>query len=154
MAGSRFIAVALICGLSGLGVVACGDSSDDNAEQFKRNVAALDPALKVKFVDLDQPGVVKGSLRAPNGLPSFFWISFGPDPADDLERFDLGDPTFVMYYNVGDGYYIAEDARPRRGLNASARKMTQEERNRWVDSKFAIEDAACEAVSGEACKGP
>lgn len=143
----RVVAV-LALSFVALTLSACGggDSREENAEQFKENVAGIDIGSRIEVDDGTKEGVVNGTFVGPDGKSARFWFSFGPEPVDNFSRYDLGDPTSVFRYMGGDGFYAAQE-NPKLTL-------TNRQQSRFYDIQFAIEDAACQVVTGEDCKGP
>lgn len=128
-----------------MGLSACrGDSSNDNADQFREKVMRLDAGARLDPSDADQPGVVSGTVPSAPGGGLEFTFSFGPD-ADNLDgQFPNRDE--INHFTDGDEYYSSFSNAP------SGLKLAQE--NKRLDLERSLSDAACRAAAGKKCDGP
>ncbi|MCB0830953.1 MAG: hypothetical protein KDB54_02185 [Solirubrobacterales bacterium] len=141
-----FRAAVLLCLCVGaLGLAACGgDKSDDNAKQFRDQVAKLEAGVRLDPVDADQPGVVSGSVPTAPGGGLDFTFSFGPD-ADNLDG-QFPDRDEINHFTGGDEYYSSFSNSPS-GLNLR-------QQNERLDLELALSDVACQAAAAKDCERP
>jgi hypothetical protein len=140
----RIKVAVLVCLLSGaLALSACrGDSSNENADQFRENAAALDAGVRLDPSDADMPGIVSGSVPTAPGGGLEFTFSFGPD-ADDITD-DFPERDEVVHFRDGDEFYSSMSNAPSN-LNVA-------EQSKRFQLELALQDAACEAAAGKKCE--
>ena len=119
-----------------------GDRSDDNAGQFRDNVAALGAGARLDPEDADSPGIVGGSIPTAPGGGLEFTFSFGPDPVDISDDFPNRDET--VHFDDGDEFYSSMSNAPA-GLRLA-------DQNKRFDLELMLQDAACEAAAGKKCE--
>lgn len=134
----------MVClSIAALSLAGCrGDRSDDNADQFRDNVAALGAGARLDPEDADSPGIVSGSIPTAPGGGLEFTFSFGPDPVDISDDFPERDET--VHFDDGDEFYSSMSNAPA-GLGLA-------EQNKRFDLELALQDAACEAAAGKKCE--
>jgi hypothetical protein len=137
-------AAAVVClSVATLALAGCrGDRNDDNADQFRENVAGLGAGARLDPEDADSPGIVSGSIPTAPGGGLEFTFSFGPDARDITDDFPERDET--VHFSDGDGYYSSMSNSPS-GLNVT-------DQDKRFELELALQDAACEAAAGKKCE--
>ena len=120
----------------------CGTATGrtDNAEEFREQVAGIGADVRLLPEREGRPDLVEGIVISKDGAAARFSFAFGPAPERNLPAPARNGEA--VWFNRGDQVYYWVD------YEFSGPK---DERNRFYEAAFAVEDTACRVVADRDC---